>query len=190
MSRARSGLLIAGLAATALFVPATASARVEHTPVRPLCGAKVCTTGQLRDRVRTLRGKVVRLRDERGLLDIRLRPAHLGGTTSDLAVERAVWRHRLAAVRSSKPLWRTLKRWEAWMCIHGREGAWNDPNGPYHGGLQMDSGFMAAYGGDLLERYGTADHWPPAAQVAVAERAYDARGFAPWPNTARACGVL
>ena len=93
-------------------------------------------------------------------------------------------------MKAKKPLWRTLDRWDDWMCIHGHEGAWNDPNGPYHGGLQMNSGFMAAYGGDLLERYGTADHWPPAAQVAVAERAYDARGFNPWPNTARACGVL
>jgi hypothetical protein len=49
---------------------------------------------------------------------------------------------------------------------------------------------MRTYGSDLLRRYGTADHWPPAAQVAVAERAYRTRGFNPWPNTARACGVL
>jgi len=26
--------------------------------------------------------------------------------------------------------------------------------------------------------------------VAVAERAFRTRGFNPWPNTARACGVL
>ncbi len=190
MSKALSRLLCAGVFAAVPFLPAPASARVEHTPQRPLCGASVCTTAQLRAGVRTLRRKVVRLRDQRGLLDIRLRPADLRGTTADLAVERAVWAKRLADVKTSKPLWRTLDRWDDWMCIHGHEGAWNDPNGPYHGGLQMNSGFMAAYGGDLLERYGTADHWPPAAQVAVAERAYEARGFNPWPNTARACGVL
>jgi hypothetical protein len=39
--------------------------------------------------------------------------------------------------------------------------------------------------------YGTADHWPPAVQIAVAIRAYaSGRGFYPWPNTARACGLL
>ena len=190
MSKARFRLLTAGVCSTALIVPATAFARGEHFPTRPLCGDSVCTTAQLRDGVRTLRSRVVRLRDERGLLQIRLRPAHLGGSTEELAAERSVWLHRLSQIRASKPLWRTLDRWEAWMCIHGREGAWNDPNGPYHGGLQMDSGFMATYGGDLLKRYGTADHWPPAAQVAVAERAFRARGFKPWPNTARACGVL
>ncbi len=188
MSKAPSRLLAAGVFSAALITPATASARVEHHP--PVCGGAPCTTAQLREGVRTLRDKAVKLRDQRGLLQIHMRPAALAGDTSDLAVERAVWAKRLAQVRASKPLWRTLKRWDDWMCIHGREGAWNDPNGPYHGGLQMDSGFMAAYGGDLLERYGTADRWPPAAQVAVAERAYEARGFNPWPNTARACGVL
>ena len=107
-----------------------------------------------------------------------------------LAREAAYWIRKREQIRRTKPLWRTLRRWEAWMCIHAHEGAWTDPNGPYHGGLQMDTGFMRTYGGDLLKRYGTADHWPPAAQVAVAERAYRTRGFNPWPNTARACGVL
>ena len=190
MSKARYRLLTAGLSSIALIAPASASARAEHIRTRPLCDASVCTTAQLRERVRTLRREVVRLRDQRGLLQIRLRPAALEGSTGDLATERSVWLVRLAEVRSSKPLWRTLGRWDDWMCIHGHEGAWNDPNGPYHGGLQMNPGFMAAYGGDLLKRYGTADRWPPAAQVAVAERAFRARGFNPWPNTARACGVL
>ena len=26
-----------------------------------------------------------------------------------------------------------------WLCIHGYEGSWTDPNSPYYGGLQMDS---------------------------------------------------
>ena len=25
-----------------------------------------------------------------------------------------------------------------WLCIHGYEGSWTDPNSPYYGGLQMD----------------------------------------------------
>jgi Transglycosylase-like domain len=79
----------------------------------------------------------------------------------------------------------------AFLCIHRYEGGWgsNTGNG-YYGGLQMDLGFQRSYGGDYLARFGTADNWPPAAQIEVAARAYEAgRGFGPWPNTARACGL-
>lgn len=79
----------------------------------------------------------------------------------------------------------------AFMCIHRGEGSWTDPNPPYFGGLQMDYSFMAAYGGALLRSKGTADHWTPAEQISVAIRAYySGRGFFPWPNTARACGLI
>ena len=82
-------------------------------------------------------------------------------------------------------------RLKDWMCIHRYEGAWNDPNGPYYGGLQMDMSFQQAYGGALLRRKGTADHWSPLEQIWVAERAYrSGRGFYPWPNTARWCGLI
>jgi hypothetical protein len=56
----------------------------------------------------------------------------------------------------------------------------------------MDRGFMRAYGRDMIARHhgGLADTWSPAEQIVVAERAYATRGFAPWPNTARSCGVL
>ncbi len=77
-----------------------------------------------------------------------------------------------------------------WLCIHRYEGAWADPNPPYYGGLQMDLEFQATYGGDLLRRKGTANHWTPLEQMWVAERAYRTRGFWPWPNTARYCGLL
>ncbi len=79
----------------------------------------------------------------------------------------------------------------AWLCIHRGEGAWNDPNPPYYGGLQMDYGFQSTYGPELLRRKGTADHWTPLDQMWVAERAYrSGRGFYPWPNTARNCGLI
>ena len=65
------------------------------------------------------------------------------------------------------------------MCIHRHEGPWNDPNGPYYGGLQMDLQFQRAYGAYLLRTKGTADNWTPVEQVAVAERAYKERGFSP-----------
>jgi hypothetical protein len=79
-----------------------------------------------------------------------------------------------------------------WLCIHHFEGSWSDAGDPYWGGLQMDRGFMSTYGEDMIARHhgGLADTWTPAEQIVVAERAYRTRGFAPWPNTARSCGVL
>jgi len=101
---------------------------------------------------------------------------------------RVLGRYRATARR---PLSVRFARFEAWVCIHRHEAAWNDRGDPYWGGLQMDRGFMRAYGGDMIARHhgGLADTWTPAEQILVAERAYASRGFAPWPNTARACGV-
>jgi hypothetical protein len=79
----------------------------------------------------------------------------------------------------------------AWQCLQRHEGAWNDSSAPYYGGLQMDISFQRAYGAELLRRKGTADNWTPVEQMWVAERAYRAgRGFYPWPNTARYCGLI
>jgi hypothetical protein len=78
-----------------------------------------------------------------------------------------------------------------WLCIQRHEGPWNDPNAPYYGGLQMDIGFQRTYGRRLLRRKGTADHWTPLEQMWVAERSHrSGRGFYPWPNTARSCGLI
>ncbi len=100
-----------------------------------------------------------------------------------LDVSRHVTRLSLAG-----PAWLT----NAFLCIHHYEGAWNDHTGNgYYGGLQMDWTFMQHYGADFLRRYGTADRWPPWAQIQVAVRAYQAgRGFWPWPRSAPACGLL
>ena len=82
-------------------------------------------------------------------------------------------------------------RLKAWLCIHSYEGSWSDPNPPYYGGLQMDYTFQQAYGRELLRRKGTADNWTLLEQIWVAERAYrSGRGFYPWPNTARYCGLI
>jgi hypothetical protein len=79
----------------------------------------------------------------------------------------------------------------AWLCIQRYEAAWHDPNAPYYGGLQMDLGFQRIYGSALLRRKGTADHWTPLEQMWTAERAHrSGRGFYPWPNTARYCGLI
>jgi len=94
--------------------------------------------------------------------------------------------HKIAEYRASlRP-----PHYEQWLCIHRYEGAWNDPGAPYYGGLQMDLSFQRAYGWDLLQRKGTADNWTPLEQMRVAERAWRSRGFGPWPNTARYCGLI
>jgi hypothetical protein len=78
----------------------------------------------------------------------------------------------------------------AWRCIQRYEGPWTDQGSPYYGGLQMDLTFQRRYGAYLLRRKGTADRWTPLEQMWVAERAMRAgRGFYPWPNTARSCGL-
>jgi hypothetical protein len=54
----------------------------------------------------------------------------------------------------------------------------------------MDLAFQGLYGAEFLHRWGTADTWPAWAQIRAAVRAYrSGRGFGPWPNTARACGL-
>lgn len=78
----------------------------------------------------------------------------------------------------------------ALMCIHRFEGSWTDPNAPFWGGLQMNLGFQAHYGGWLLRTKGTADHWTELEQIWTAEKAIPSRGFYPWPNTARYCGLI
>lgn len=77
----------------------------------------------------------------------------------------------------------------AFLCIHSFEGRWNDPAAPYYGGLQMDRDFQLAYGRPYVERFGWADRWPVSVQLAVAIRGWLDRGFQPWPNTRRSCGL-
>ena len=54
----------------------------------------------------------------------------------------------------------------------------------------MDIGFQQTYAPGLYRRKGTADHWTAEEQIRAAGRAVAARGFTPWPNTARMCGLL
>jgi hypothetical protein len=106
-----------------------------------------------------------------------------------------------------------------WKCIHryerdrrypaGSAKAWATHTGNgYYGGLQMDIEFQRTHGLDLLRAKGTADRWTDREQMMVAERARRGlrtsldengkvyiwqdkpRGYNPWPNTARSCGLL
>ena len=98
----------------------------------------------------------------------------------------AVAEHAVRRARIAGPLLR------AFLCIHHFEGSWDSNTGNgYYGGLQMDRRFMSLYGRRFVLRWGTADNWPVWAQLETAARAHAAgRGFTPWPNTARACGLL
>jgi hypothetical protein len=150
-------------------------------------------------------GVAARLRYSRALA-LRLRRIYPGRVTRAFASARArsdrgtleLWQERSAAAALAVAVHGTrqpdLPAWlqDDFMCIHHYEGHWtaNTGNG-YYGGLQMDLAFQQRYGAEYLARFGTADAWPVWAQLEVAGRAYGSgRGFAPWPNTARACGLL
>ena len=79
------------------------------------------------------------------------------------------------------------------MCIarHESHATWDVATGNgYYGGLQMDRLFQQTYAPRLYRTKGTADHWTAEEQIRAAARADASRGFTPWPNTARMCGLL
>ena len=112
----------------------------------------------------------------------------LASAPTDPQLQVAAW-HRLAVKMRRRAL--NVPHRAAWLCIHRYEGSWSDPNPPYYGGLQMDLHFQQTYAPALLRLKGTADHWTPLEQMWAAERAHrSGRGFYPWPNTARYCGLI
>ncbi len=186
----------AALSLVAILVPQTAEA--NRSPIRKVQlskhaqRARVLYAAALRSTltgIHTWRDATWRWEDVMSVAR-----ARYGGSaerSSSLQYRRSVlflWTQRAAQVSWLAQHPPHLK---AWLCIHRHEGAWTDPNPPYYGGLQMDMSFMRAYGAALLRRKGTADHWSPLEQIWVAERAYESgRGFYPWPNTARWCGLI
>ena len=136
-------------------------------------------------------------------LALSLQSIYPGRVTREFASARAasgsatlsLWETRsaTAALRVSTGT-RAVPRFlqSAFACIHHYEGSWHSDTGNgYYGGLQMDLSFQHRYGADYLRRYGTADRWPAWAQIQAAVRAYSSgRGFYPWPNTARFCGLI
>jgi hypothetical protein len=104
-----------------------------------------------------------------------------------------LWKSRAAKERR---IAQNPPRRAQWLCIyrherHPRQGWATRTGNGYYGGLQMDISFQRTYGGWLLRRKGTADRWTNIEQIWVAERAYrSGRGFHPWPNTARYCGLI
>jgi hypothetical protein len=104
-----------------------------------------------------------------------------------------LWKKRAAKERR---IAQNPPRRGAWLCIyrhesHPRQGWQTRTGNGYYGGLQMDISFQRTYGGWLLRRKGTADRWSAIEQMWIAERAHrSGRGFHPWPNTARYCGLI
>lgn len=78
---------------------------------------------------------------------------------------------------------------QQFMCIHGHEGSWTDPNAPYWGGIQFGFGewrrFGYPYTGKLY-----ANEASPLEQIWAGERYWRLSGFYPWPQTARTCGLI
>jgi hypothetical protein len=103
---------------------------------------------------------------------------------------RDLWRSR--AVSAKKRFAAGPPHRREWTCIHHYEGSWTARTGNgYYGGLQMDLAFQRTYAPKLLRKKGTADRWTPLEQMWVAEKAHrSGRGFYPWPNTARYCGLI
>jgi hypothetical protein len=84
--------------------------------------------------------------------------------------------------------------YRAIMCIHGREssdwryGAPGHGSNGFEGGLQfLNSTWLSSGGGKFAQHAYDAS---PSEQITVAYWLYKRSGFGPWPNTARACGVL
>ena len=135
--------------------------------------------------IRHYRETTVHLQHVMGRRVVRLGPVR----HASLRRAHGIWRRRAVTVRHRFVAGPAHRR--AWLCIHRYEGSWGDEGSPYYGGLQMDLGFQRHYGRVLLRTKGTADHWTPLEQMWIAEKAYRAgRGFYPWPNTARYCGLI
>lgn len=118
----------------------------------------------------------------------RVDPATFASTLGYRRWLHGAWKDRNAKTRGR---FHRPPHLRAWRCIHRYEGPWRDPNAPYYGGLQMDLTFQRMYGRILLRRKGTANRWTRYEQMWVAERALRrGRGFHPWPNTARRCGLI
>ena len=185
--------LAAALSLVAILVPQSAEA--NRSPIRKVQVSKQAQVAYAAAMRRTL-SSIHTSRDETWRWDdvmstSRPRYGSYAERSHSLRYRRSVlslWAQRADQTRQTA---QHPPRLKDWLCIHHYEGSWTDPNAPYYGGLQMDMGFMQEYGASLLRRKGTADHWTPLEQIWVAERAYrSGRGFYPWPNTARWCGLI
>ena len=164
------------------------------TTTSGVAGAAHTTVRSDARRIRYWSRKAQRARagTRRWLTVIRGRPPQQLGRLLAGDSPRGAFRLAEVWVRREHRAWRLAHHPPAlrdWYCIHRYEGSWTDHNAPYWGGLQMDYSFQSTYSPWLLRHKGTADNWTPLEQMWTAVRAWRVRGFSPWPNTARDCGV-
>lgn len=107
------------------------------------------------------------------------------------------WVHRLWKRRAlvlermaDRPPW-SLGWLDGALCVHGLEGSWTVPYGlgpQVSGGMQIGLHEWHYFGGGRFapEAYLAS----PLEQLLVAWRYTRVSGWGPWPNTARACGLL
>jgi hypothetical protein len=173
-----------------------ATARLVRTPAavaaKPACRAG-CHIHKQRAAVRWLHKRVVK-RSLQAYLP-KPRSTRLSWRAAQVRHELAFWKKKDARTKTQArvPLARRIPRWGAWQCIARYESMkdWRATGGTYWGGLQMDTTFMHTYGADMIRRHhgGLANTWTSVEQIVVANRAWQTRGFQPWPVTSRICGL-
>lgn len=189
---------LAAMAAAAAFLTLASQANARTFTARSLSDSTLGTSRAELAAQHDFSTRVLR-RLERPAVRWRLAPRHRTcwarvpwSRTCDRA-RRVLILHRRLLARADARLGPSTPAWlaQAFECIHSHEGDWdaNTGNG-YYGGLQEDLTFQRTYGPEFVARWGTADRWPPSAQITAAARAYaSGRGFGPWPNTAAMCGL-
>jgi hypothetical protein len=182
----RRSILACGLAFTILGLFTTSALPATRSASHRAARQRAVTFYS--NEIRKLRTETWHWQRVMGLRPARVLSRSLGSTSiKRLQHLDAVWKRREKAAyhrATHPPHLRQL------MCIHHFEGSWHDSGAPYWGGLQMSLTFQAHYGWWLYRTKGTADHWTPLEQLWTAERALPTRGFYPWPNTARFCGLI
>lgn len=84
---------------------------------------------------------------------------------------------------------------QMWLCVHQHEHtAWNDPNSPYLGGLQLGTDwFIPHYLARVPHPPGLVNTWTPMQQMWFAERAYRYEHYShdwlwgQWPPSQGSC---
>ena len=156
---------------------------------RPQPASATAARVDLRDEIADVRAEAWRLQL---LMGLPRTPSRGVGRAASASYQRWVLRLWTRRVRQLRLRAQHPPHARAFLCIHRYEGPWTAATGNgYYGGLQMDLAFQRHYGAQLLRRKGTADRWTPLEQIWAAEKALRAgRGYWPWPNSARLCGLI
>lgn len=161
--------------AAATLQASTTTASAANAPLLDKIHRHVEQTNQLRE-AKGYRPYRYRYRPER---NVHMRRYYLRQWTA---------RHRQAISLQRRWLW--SRAWyQAAMCVHRGEGAWtsNTGNG-FYGGMQFDYSTWLSNGGGRFAAY--AHLATPVEQLTVTYWTWQRRGWYPWPNTARACGLI